>query len=462
MYKHKITVIFLLLIIFISHYATPVSAQNSINIIQNRAYANFPYSITFKLSTSSTNAIKEINLIYGTSERSCSQEIAIQKIEIEPRSSQSVSWNWSLVRSGNIPPSASIWWQWEITNLSNESLTTEKEYFQIEDASFTWQYYNDTDLEIYWAEGGQAFGKQIYRIARNSLDRLSQDFGISSNNTIRLMVYPSAQELQEATLFLPEWTGGVAFPTFDTVLVGVMPDEIDWAAEIIPHELAHIVAFQRTYNCEGIKIPTWFNEGIAVLAEDSFSDYDLKRIEVALKNDNLPSLAALSNNFDVKAEKASLSYIKSGFIIQYLIEKYGKDDFSAVLDCVQDGILFNTCIQEIYGLNTHQLDAQWLKDTFEIETSRLNVQGDHSSVFTPIPTLALWTPSISSNASSQTSEIINNDHTGSIAKYEQKQTEAPKQTETKNSNQLFRIWLLLLIPPLSLLAIILFRMKRKL
>jgi hypothetical protein len=364
-----------------------------ITVIADQVEYRFPEVIEFSLSARAAVEIQAVTLLYGTDGLSCQPSEARQPVTLEPARQVDLTWEWELKRSGMLPPGTELWWQWEITDAAGNRRLTEKQTQVLNDPRHPWQRLERQGLILQWYEGGASFGQTLFAIARQSLARLSEEAGIQPSGEIWITIYPSAEEVQEALIHTTEWTGGVAILDHGSILLGISPRDMAWAKEGIPHEISHLLFNQQVFNCQGNSAPAWLVEGIAVYAEKSLAEAELDQVKQALKEDRLPGLRALSGSFSAYSEQAVLSYLQSGFVVQYLVEEHGPEKMSRLLAEIQAGATIDAALEEVYGFDTDGLDSAWRSGLgFEPPTDAET--GDQASAATPtqVPTLALWSP----------------------------------------------------------------------
>ena len=385
--------------LFLSFVWVPpgVSAQYEVpwKVLDDHAYLSFPLSIRFTITIDSTDEIQEITLFYKTNAQNCHARVARQKIDFDPAKTVYAYWEWDYQKLSAIPPGSQVTWSWEIKSKSGEVGTTPEQTLNIEDTSHTWKRVQREGFLLKWYAGDASFGNQMAEIVEDSLVRLKDHIGVVPGMPVKVMIYATQEELMPAALHAPEWIGGVAFPEYGVVLMVIPPGELNWAKEIIPHELTHIVVDQRIVNCVGYQLPTWLNEGLATYMEGKARSEDLRVLDQALKKDELEPLLDLVDGFSSDGFKAGMAYIQSRQVVAFLLETFETRRMDALLDLVQAGVPFETALIETYGYDTATLDNAWKaaykgSDLPGFVTATPTPEKKHKSV----PTMALWTSSV--------------------------------------------------------------------
>ena len=385
--------VFILLITLMGGRVTavsPVQAQSEPLITLNRAAPTFPDAIQFNLIASHESGIKQITLIYGTQGLSCQSNGSRQLADFVGEQAIVASWDWELWRGRGLPPGTIDWWQWELELADGSRHTTPTQEMQFLDPHEQWQTIRRDGLTVRWYEGNEQFGEEMFAEAKQSLARIAADFGVTQPPQVDLWFYPSALAVKEVIQNVPEWTGGVAFPEYGITVLGVAPGQSEWAAQIIPHELTHLVVGVRVFNCRGVRLPTWLNEGLARYAEQEVATVAQQEVESALAAGRMPTLRSLANGFSAYGNAASLSYTQSYLVVKYLVEEFGTADLDSFLQLMQEGTRIDPALQAVYGFDTDGLDVAWRTSLGYIPTPTHEADGLAGQITaTPIPTLAL-------------------------------------------------------------------------
>ncbi|MDR3577027.1 MAG: peptidase MA family metallohydrolase [Anaerolineaceae bacterium] len=372
----------------------PAGADSlTLNISVNEAVLSFPHSIQFTLSSTSPSTVEKVALIYGTSAQSCFTDNARQDIDFRASKSVNATWTWDLTQSRYLPPGSSVWWQWEVQDGSGQTFTSPINHLSIEDPNFSWKIRTQDGLTVYWSRGDEAFGKMIMDKARSSLLWLSKNAGVQPPDQIQLTIYPSVDDVIKAVPTLPDWTGGVAFPEYNSILIGIAPGQTAWAAQVLPHELAHLVTHKRISNCQGASMPTWLDEGISVFAQGPTSAHDKLLVAQFAKGKILPRLISMSDGFDNDAITAEVEYAESGMLVGYMVDKFGANKLDTLLGAIQQGQPIDAALQQVYGLDTAGLEQSWRASMgYGAAPAQGAAQASPTVHPSAIPTLALWTP----------------------------------------------------------------------
>lgn len=371
------------------------AAQGALAVTDEKITVSFPDSIFFQANAlNSANAnIEKATLIYGTTGRACQTGGAKQTFDIEPDVFVELDWEWELKRSGSLPPGTTIWWQWEIEDANGGVLLTERQEQTIRDERSSWRSISQNGINVEWIEGSEAFAQGILDTADESLGRISESMGVPRPEAISLFVYPDAQSVRDALVYSSEWAGGVAFPDYGITILGIAPGQDEWQNQVVPHELAHLVVGTVTFNCYGVDLPTWLNEGLARFAENYVSPYDLEQLDLALAEERLPSLRSQANGFSAYGGSASLSYTQGHIVVKYLIDEYGAEKMNELLNTVQEGSQIDDALEQVYGFDTDGLDAQWRGTTgYEATPTSAADALALEATATMIPTIALANP----------------------------------------------------------------------
>ena len=232
-----------------------VSFSPVATVTNNQPILNFPDSIAFHASIESDTTITSVVLEYGTQELTCGPVIAKAFPQLTPGKNIDVEWTWEMKQSGSLPPGTSIWWRWRYTDENGrESLSEQKNIIWL-DSKYNWQSLTSGPISLHWYSGDQAFAQDLLNAADAGLARLQNDAGLQPEKPIQLYIYANTEDMKDAILYEPTWTGGLAYPEHDIVIIGISQRDLEWGRTTIAHELTHVLVGHLTFSCLG-SVPT--------------------------------------------------------------------------------------------------------------------------------------------------------------------------------------------------------------
>jgi hypothetical protein len=327
----------------------------------NEIILNFPESATFRATFSSDADITSIVLEYGNEQQTCGEVVAKAFPQFTPGKTVEAAWTWEMRQSGSLPPGAQLWWRWRITDANGQETVTEAKTATWLDDVHNWQTMNNggtQSVRLHWYSGDQAFAADLANAASEGLSFNETQSGLKAEGPIDLYIYASTDDLKEAILYEPSWTGGQAFPDQNIVILGISPSDLDWGRDAIVHELTHVLVGHLTFSCLG-DVPTWLNEGLAVYSEGELDPASERQLEDAIREDSLLTVRSLSSGFSEVADKAYLSYSQSYSITRYLIEFHGQEKMTSLLVSLRDGLTIDEALMQTYGFNVDGLEGAW-------------------------------------------------------------------------------------------------------
>ncbi|MCI0555192.1 MAG: hypothetical protein L0287_29960, partial [Anaerolineae bacterium] len=312
---------------------TTAFASPRATVTDNEAILNFPESATFRATVTSDSEIQSIVLEYGNEQQTCGEVIAKAFPQFTPGKTVNAEWTWEMRQSGSLPPGATLWWRWRVTDASGNETVSETKTATWLDDTHDWRTINNGDsqrVRLHWYEGDQTFAIDLAKAAYNGLQFNETQSGLKAESPIDIYIYADTNDLKDAVLYEPSWTGGQAFPAQDIVILGISQYDLDWGRDAIVHELTHVLVGHLTFSCLG-DVPTWLNEGLAVYSEGELDRSSQQQLENAIRSDTLLTVRSLSTGFSEVSDKAYLSYSQSYSITKFLIETYGQEEMTSLL-----------------------------------------------------------------------------------------------------------------------------------
>src|SRR5918996_41508 len=177
--------------------------------------------------------------------------------------------------------------------------------------------------------------------------------------------------------------GGGAHPG-DQAPTSSFPDSS--LEDLLRHEVAHVLIGRAA---GGRPVPRWFQEGLAMIAGQSWGLADRSQLTIALLADSRISLAELDSRFTADQGTVQRAYAVAGAFVRDLVQSHGQGVTGAILSGVAEGLPFDEAFQKAAGVSLPAAaDSFWERQTFWYRWIPLLT----SSVFLwiLITLLALW------------------------------------------------------------------------
>ena len=351
---------FLILFLITLTLSSPegASAAPSTAVINDQPTLNFPDSITFHATIESDTPITSVILEYGTDQLTCGTVVAKAFPQFEPGKIVNPEWTWEMRQSGSLPPGASLWWRWRYRDENGVESVSEKKALSWLDSNHKWQTVTSGPINLHWYSGDLDFAQELLTAAETGLARLQNDAGLQPNEPIHLYIYANTDDMKDAILYEPTWTGGMAYADHDIVIIGISQRDLAWGRTTIAHELTHVLVGHLTFSCLG-DVPTWLNEGLAVYSEGELDSASQSQLNEAIKTNQLLTVRSLSGGFSEVPSRAYLSYSQSYSLVKFLIETYGQGRMNSLLIALRDGTTIDDALIQVYGFDIDGLEAVW-------------------------------------------------------------------------------------------------------
>jgi hypothetical protein len=334
------------------------TAPAALKVNSNTAQITFPDKIAFSLKGTSTAAIKTVSLEYGTDAHTLTAESSLTKVDFQQSADVVVSWDWQMKKNGSIPPGVNVWWQWRLIDLNGQEVNVPRQSIVYSDTRFTWQVKKLSDMDLYWIVKDTDLINKIIDALQSHLARIQLNVSIPPGRKPRIFVYNSSDELRGSVLFTQDWTGALAFPSFNIILTAVNSSNLDWATGALPHEVTHLLVGEAVFGPFG-DLPDWLNEGLAKYSEGALADYLQTRLDAAVKNGKLISLRSLASSFPTDSEGAYLAYAESASVVNYMIQNYGWEKMRALMAVFKDGATYDKALLQVYQVDVNGLESAW-------------------------------------------------------------------------------------------------------
>ena len=352
--KSKFALLILALVL-LAAVSPLVLAQGEITVTANTNEYSFAKEIVFRLRAESASEINAITLMYRVGDEPVTNRAYP---EFSPAKQVETEYVWRLQR-GAIPPGSDIEYSWQIEDAAGNALETEPIAFTYMDDRFTWENMAEGKVILYWYDAEQTFGRELLSSAVESLTRLEENVGVELEKPVKIIVYQSKADMQEALIsqgaIFEEHiiTLGVVVAPHIVLLHGTHQD-VD---RTIAHELTHVVVGLATENPYA-DIPAWLDEGLAMHNEGQLRSGNAQALEQGIGENRLISVRSLTSATGNPAE-VNLFYGEAYSVVDFLLRTYGREKMSELLKVFKEGSLTDDALMEVYGFDQDELEAQW-------------------------------------------------------------------------------------------------------
>ena len=336
----------------------PARAASNLQVLSTGAEVSFPQSVTFKISAQDDVNITELRLQYSIQMTGFTKVVNEAFVPFQASAKVGTQWQWDLTKIGGLPPGTTVKYQWLLKDANGDSLRTPLATVNFDDGRYSWKTLVQDKVTMYWYQGDQSFGQELMQATQDALTRLSGSTGATIKDPIRLYIYANSTDLQGSMIFAQDWSGGVAFPPYGCIAIGISASNIDWGKGAIAHELTHLIIHQITMNPYN-DLPTWLDEGLAMYNQGPLDPTFTSSLNQAISQKKLLSVRTLCSPFSAYATTSYVSYAESYYLVDYLITTYGKDKMFALLDAFRQGNTYDGALQKVYGFDMDGLNTLW-------------------------------------------------------------------------------------------------------
>lgn len=252
-----------------------------------------------------------------------------------------------------------------------------------------WSYLQSKHFDIYFYENGRFLAEFTAHAAEDAYEQARYLFDYDISKRIPIIVYQSHNDFAV--------TNAVDLPTFSEGISGVteplknriaLPFVGDYRAyrQTLHHELVHAIINDIYYggtlqsivqNNIRLRIPHWFNEGLAEYASEGWSSDADDWLRDATVHDDVP---------DIQMINGFASYQAGQGLWDYIAEQYGREKISEILQRLRMTHSIEGSFQRATGLTMHELSDRWRAALKQIHYAELVARESVADFSTPLIT----------------------------------------------------------------------------
>jgi hypothetical protein len=232
------------------------------------------------------------------------------------------------------------------------------------DTRFDWKTRSGKVVRVHWVAGDDTFGRRALAIGEAGVEKAESLLGVTETEPIDFYVYPDSASFRDVLgPGTRENVGGVAYVNVRTLVTQIGPDQVNasWVANVVPHELTHLVFDTATRN-EYHSPPHWLNEGLAVYLAVGYGSGDRSDIADAIRSDSLMPLPALDGQFPTAGDRFSLGYAESVSAVDFMVREYGRPALVKLIRSYAEGRTDDEAFSGALGVDVAGFNAAWLHD----------------------------------------------------------------------------------------------------
>ena len=337
---------------------TSAQAQNSIQILSEDVTVNYPRSVTFDLSASSSAApITSVRLLWQVGPDAA---FTVQNLNVRPRQQVEVAYPLN-AQFLSIPPFGQISYRWQIRDEQGNELITENRTIEYEDTRNDWQELSNEHLRMLWYGYDEAFASSLFTIVDDAYVRLAAAFGVELTRKPTVVVYSDRQAFAEFQGMMNnvEFVIGRYFPGHN-ITVNLVTEDMPRRvyAETLAHELSHL--YSDNFYVGFSRIPLWLEEGLATYNESVNPQAKLVMVQLAAARGALvPFIDLPAAIRDSDLTVTNLAYAEGATVFQFITEHWGEARLADFLSAFRRTTSLDSVATQVFGENSVDFELDW-------------------------------------------------------------------------------------------------------
>ncbi len=212
-------------------------------------------------------------------------------------------------------------------------------------------------------EAPEGNGRAIAVLAERSAQifpRIESSLGMRATSRFRMVLIPVGTvedpDLRRIDASVPWWAAGYTIPSLRLCVVRMsMAGRYPYGSieAVLAHEATHLMLHDA-----GVRIPLWFEEGIATAEGRRFEFRDMLAFSGSLLTADLPRLADLDSSFHASAAEAQLAYAGSHAFVARTTRDHGPAVVRDILRASRE-VPFDVAWERVTGASLVEAESAW-------------------------------------------------------------------------------------------------------
>ena len=256
------------------------------------------------------------------------------------------------------PPGTQFDIRFEFVSTENDIYTSDTYHVEHIDTAHDWRRVLDENLEIIYYGISDRSIENLHASVAPRLPEINAALGVTDSPQFRAVVFPNAREL---TLHGPRisqaatdgiYFGGFAYDEYNLTIMASP------SAEVLIHELTHLIFARKLTSPFATDAPGWLNEGNSSFWETGNRQRANQQFRSFVRRGDVTEFSKMHSVPGIRADIHRF-YIQSADFVGYLLENYGRDTVSILLDELNTGQDIDEAMQTVYGGTLVELENQW-------------------------------------------------------------------------------------------------------
>ncbi len=230
----------------------------------------------------------------------------------------------------------------------------------------SWKEIKGDHFIVYYL-GKDEFATNVMRKAEEYYNTIGNDLGYERRdnfwqweNRVKLYIYPTREQFLSGTA-QQDWSHG--FANYQKKEIRSYEWKEGFLESLLPHELTHLI-FRDYVGFDG-EIPVWLDEGVAQWQEPqkkAIVRQVMRQCLAAEQGYTFKDLMTIDIRTVSLASAVELFYIESASIIEFLVSKYGADQFIFFCRQLRDGKIMDEALRFAYPAeirDVQQMEEKW-------------------------------------------------------------------------------------------------------